>query len=70
MDEELARLQVLLMEQQSAMETLNEQVLSQERRFIALERKLALLEQRLEMILELGRSGSASPPADEKPPHY
>ena len=70
MDEELAKLQLQLMEQQAAMETMGEQMLAQERRHKALERRLDLLEQRLEMLLELGRAGSGAPPADEKPPHY
>lgn len=68
-DDALASLQSLLMEQQRAMETLAEQVLAHERRFSDMARRLDVLEQRLEMILELGGAG-ASGGADDKPPHY
>lgn len=70
LEQEIANLQVLLMEQQVALETLGEQVLAHGRRFDALEKLLQLMEIKLNAVAESDNSGEDSASLHEKPPHY
>ena len=66
MQEDLAELQILLMDQQRSIESLSEQLIAHTKRFDAMERKLLVLESKLNTFSE-GKSGEVS---DERPPHY
>ena len=68
MEENIAELQMLVMEQQQALEVLSQQLIDQSARFTELEKKLAVLESKLIQLAEQGSpDGSLS---NERPPHY
>jgi uncharacterized coiled-coil protein SlyX len=68
MDDQLAELQMLLMDQQQSLEEMSQQLVTHTADIEALDMKMALLESRLKLALE-SISGE-QPVADEKPPHY
>ena len=68
MDENITELQILVMEQQQALETMSQQLIDQSARFEKLEKKLAALESKLQQFAE--QPGPGDSPPDERPPHY
>ena len=64
----IAELQMLLMEQQQAIETMSQQLIDQSARFSELEKKLVLLESRLSLLAE--QPATAQDRGDDRPPHY
>ncbi len=65
--QELTELQMLLMDQQRAIENLSEQLIIQMEKTAAMEKKIQLLESR---IIQFTESGGNSFSNFEKPPHY
>ena len=68
MDDSLAELQILLMEQQRSMETMSEQLAALSQKLMGLEKKTTLLESRIGQFMELAAQGHVE--TDEQPPHY
>ncbi|WP_423908652.1 SlyX family protein [Candidatus Spongiihabitans sp.] len=68
MKNELAELQMLLMDQQRSLESLSEQLIAQADKVLVLERKIEWLQSRLERFNEL--ADQDKPAGDERPPHY
>ena len=68
MEESLAELQILLMEQQRSMETMSEQLAALSQKLMGLEKKTMLLESRIGQFMELAAQGRVE--TDEQPPHY
>ena len=68
MKEALTDLQMLVMEQQRSVESMSEQLIAQSRDITLLEKRLALLESRLNQVIEF--AGQEKSVVDEKPPHY
>ena len=68
MDEKITELQILIMEQQQAIEVMSDQLIEQSARCSSLEKKLALLETKLLQVSE--EAGTDSHPDDDRPPHY
>ena len=68
MKKALTDLQMLVMEQQRSVESMSEQLIAQSRDITLLEKRLALLESRLNQVIEL--AGQEKSVVDEKPPHY
>ena len=66
-EQELTELQMLLMDQQRAVESLSEQLIIQMEETVAMEKKIQLLESR---ISQFSDSGNDSSPDFDKPPHY
>jgi len=67
-DENITELQILVMEQQQALETMSQQLIDQSSRVEKLEKKLAALESKLQQFAE--QPGPGDSPTDERPPHY
>jgi uncharacterized coiled-coil protein SlyX len=67
-DENITELQILVMEQQQALEIMSQQLIDQSARFTELEKKLAVLESKLRLLAEQPGAGDSS--TDERPPHY
>ena len=68
MDDKITELQMLLMEQQQAIEVMSDQLIEQSIRCASLEKKLALLEIKLVQVSE--ETDSDSHPENDRPPHY
>ena len=68
MDENITELQILVMEQQQALETMSQQLIDQSARFTELEKKLVVLESKLRLLAE--QPGADDSPTEERPPHY
>jgi len=68
MEEALTDLQMLIMDQQRSAESMSEQLIAQSDRITLLEKKIALLESRLDQAFELAEQEKYV--TDEKPPHY
>lgn len=68
MEEQLAELQVLFMDQLQNMETMSEQLIAHSKRLNELEDKFSLLESKINQVLEL--STEMLEVIDEVPPHY
>lgn len=68
MKNQLAELQMLLMEQQRSVESLSEQLIAQSRQVLLLEKKIEMLQSRLQLLNEPAEQNK--PVGDEKPPHY
>jgi uncharacterized coiled-coil protein SlyX len=67
-DQKITQLQILVMEQQQAIEVMSDQLIEQSARCTSLEKKLALLESKLLQVSE--ESGADSHPDNDRPPHY
>ena len=68
MDEKITELQMLLMEQQQAIEVMSDQLIEQSARCASLEKKLVLLEIKLLQASE--KTDSDTHPENDRPPHY
>ena len=68
MKNELAELQMLLMDQQRSLESLSEQLIAQADKVLVLEKKIEWLQSRLERFNELTAQDKLA--GDERPPHY
>ncbi len=68
MENDLAELQMLLMEQQRSLESIGEQLIIQSNKVSVLEKKVNLLAGKLRDFG--GLSGQDNPEADPQPPHY
>jgi len=68
MNEKITELQILITEQQHAIEVMSDQIIEQSARCNSLEKKLALLEEKLLQASE--ESGVDSHPSNDRPPHY
>ncbi|MCY3768734.1 MAG: SlyX family protein [Gammaproteobacteria bacterium] len=68
MEESLAELQVLLMEQQRSMDTMSDQLVVLSQKLIGLEEKTTRLESKIRQFAEISVPGGLA--TDEKPPHY
>lgn len=68
MDEKITELQILITEQQHAIEVMSDQIIEQSARYDSLEKKFALLEEKLRQASE--ESGVDSHSANDRPPHY
>ena len=68
MEEQLAELQMLFMDQLKNMETMSEQLIAHSRRLDTLEEKFSVLETKINQVLEL--SSEMLEVIDEVPPHY
>lgn len=68
LQDSIAELQILIMDQQQAIETLSDQLIAQSTRTDLLQMQLSKLESRLSQIAEPSSDQQVS--ADQKPPHY
>jgi len=68
MDEKITELQILITEQQHAIEVMSDQIIEQSARYDSLEKKFVLLEEKLRQASE--ESGVDSHSANDRPPHY
>jgi uncharacterized coiled-coil protein SlyX len=64
----ITELQMLLMEQQQAIETMSQQLIDQSVRFSEMEKKLVLLESKLSILAE--QPAISEDPGVDRPPHY
>lgn len=64
----IAELQMLLMEQQQAIETMSQQLIDQSARFSEMEKNLVLLESKLSLLAE--QPALSQEPGNDRPPHY
>jgi uncharacterized coiled-coil protein SlyX len=68
MDNELAELQILLMEHQRSMDSLSEQLIIQSKKILGLENQLKRLEARVTESSQLSDNEQTS--LEQRPPHY
>ena len=68
MDDELAELQILLMEHQRSMDSLSEQLIIQSKKILSLENQLKRLEARVTESSQLSDNEQTS--LEQRPPHY
>jgi uncharacterized coiled-coil protein SlyX len=67
-DNNITELQILIMEQQQALETMSELLIDHNSRFVKLEKELASFKTRLQQVGE--SSTDNLPSVEEPPPHY
>lgn len=67
-DNNITELQILIMEQQQAIETMSELLIDHNSRFVKLEKELTALKTRLQQVGESSTENLAG--VEESPPHY
>lgn len=68
MEDKVNELQMLVMEQQQSIETLSDTLIQQSSRIAELEKKLTLVESRLQRVSD--QNGSDEQVSEDRPPHY